>query len=173
MAVALYYSSQLYNTKDMFTELSIAWGVEPVKVRLIGDLVEFGSEQMLNFMVNEGSWKHKGYALIFVRYDGFSKLSNMIILNLPVWTRIYDIPVGMMTSFFIRALGNKVGLVLEIGESIKDFKRVKINFPLADPLKKSIPIKVKSCGVMEFVVKYEGVPLFCFNCGHIGHAMRE
>jgi len=38
MAVALYYSSQAYNTKGMFMELSAAWGAqEQVKARLIGE----------------------------------------------------------------------------------------------------------------------------------------
>ncbi|CAN6171137.1 unnamed protein product [Urochloa humidicola] len=33
--------------------------------------------------------------------------------------------------------------------------------------------EVKDRGLMEFVVKYENVPHFCFVCGRIGHAGRE
>jgi hypothetical protein len=177
MAVALFYSSQPFNMKGMFTELSVVWGVsEMVKARSLGDnrfLVEFDSERTLNFVLSGGPWKHKGDALIFVKYDGFSKLSNVLIAELPVWVRIFDIPVGMLTPSFVRVLGGKLGKVLEVGDVFHDFKRVRISHPLADPLKRSVKIKVKGCGMLEFLVKYEGIPFFCFNCGRVGHAVRE
>jgi len=91
---------------------SMAWGVqEIVKARLIGEirfLVEFGSEQTLKFVLNGGPWQHKGDALILVKYDGFSKLSDVLITSLPVWVRFYDIPV-IKKSSFVRALGGKLG----------------------------------------------------------------
>jgi hypothetical protein len=108
-----------------------------------------------------------------VKYDGFTKLSDVIITSILVWVRLYDIPVGMSTYSFVHALGSKLGRVLEVGDMVKDFKRVRIDFPLASPLKKSVPIKVRGCGLLEFQAKYEGIPFFCFNCGRIGHAVRE
>jgi hypothetical protein len=79
----------------------------------------------------------------------------------------------MLTSAFVTALGAKVGHVLEVGQAVKDFQRVRVDFALADALVPTVKIRVRSRGLMEFAVKYEGVPYFCFTCGRIGHAERE
>nr|TKW38592.1 hypothetical protein SEVIR_1G125400v2 [Setaria viridis] len=96
------------------------------------------------------------YLLEFKSERGL-KPSDVVIESIPLWVCLYDIPIGMMTDSFVRALGSKIGGVMEIGEAVRDFKRVR----------------VKGHGVMVFLVKYEGVPHFCFTCGRIGHADRE
>lgn len=175
MAVARFYSGRIVKAKVMFEELSNVWG--EVKPRPLGDnrfLIEFASEWSLNFALHGGPWKFKGVALIVVNYDGFSRLSEIVIDSIPLWIRIYDMPVAMMKKeSFVSALGAKVGRVMEIGEEVKDFKRVRVDFALADALKPSVRIKVKDRGFMEFEVKYEDVPYFCFCCGRIGHSERE
>jgi hypothetical protein len=62
---------------------------------------------------------------------------------------------------------------MEVREVVKDFKRVRVDFALGDALSTSVGIKVRGRGFMEFMVKYENVPHFCFICGHIGHVERE
>jgi hypothetical protein len=90
-----------------------------------------------------------------------------------LWIRIYDILVSMMTKAFVTALGEKVGCVMEVGDAVRDFKRVCVDFDLSKALMPHVSIKVRGKVVMEFVVKYESVPHFCFLCGHIGHADHE
>jgi hypothetical protein len=111
--------------------------------------------------------------VITVLYDGLSKLSEVVIESIALWVRIYDVPVAMMTNALVKALGSKIGRVIEIGEAVRDFKRVRVDFALSDALVTVVQIKVKGKGLMEFVVKYENVPHFCFTCGRIGHAERE
>jgi hypothetical protein len=65
-----------------------------------------------------------------VRYDGLTKLSEVAIESIPLWIRIYDIPVAMMTTAFVTALREKVGCVMEVGETVKDFNRVRVDFAL-------------------------------------------
>jgi ABC-type transporter Mla subunit MlaD len=40
----------------------------------------------------------------------------------------------MMTTAFVPALGAKVGRVMEVGETVKDFNRVRVDFALSDAL---------------------------------------
>ena len=70
-------------------------------------------------------------------------------------------------------LGVKIGRVLQVGNAVQDYKRVKVDFPLAKPLMHYVEHKVKCQGLMQFLVKYENVPHFCFGCGRIGHSQRE
>jgi hypothetical protein len=98
--------------------------------------------------------------MILVQYDGLTKLSEVTIESILLWIRIYDIPVSMMTKAFVTVLGEKVGRVMEVGDAIRDFKRVRIDFDLSKALMPHVSIKVRGKGVLEFVVKYESVPHF-------------
>lgn len=106
-------------------------------------------------------------------YDGLKRFSEIIIDSISLWIRIYDIPVAMMTEGFVRVLGAKVGRVLEVGEARMDYKRVKVDFPLAKALVPLVKKRVHGFGLLEFEVRYENVPHFCFSCGRIGLADRE
>ncbi|CAN6323864.1 unnamed protein product [Urochloa humidicola] len=174
LAVARFYSGRNYKSKVIFSELMKAWG--DVDTRDLEDnryLLEFSSENARDFVLRGGPWQFKGDAMIVVPFDGLTRLSEIVIESIPLWIPIYDIPVGMLTSAFVKALASKVGRVLEIGESVRDFKRVRVGFLLAEALKPSVNIKVRGRGMMEFMIKYENVPYFCFVCGRIGHAERE
>jgi hypothetical protein len=111
--------------------------------------------------------------MIFVPYDGLQRGSEIEIESINLWICIYDIPAIMMIDGFARALGGKVGRVLEIGEAHSNYKRVKVEFPLDRAILPKIQQKVKGYGVMEFMVKYENIPHFCFSCGRIGHAQQD
>jgi hypothetical protein len=127
LAIARFYSSLTPNTKTMFEELSNAWG--DVAACVIGAnryLLEFPSERSLNFVLSRGPWTFKGDALIVVRYDGLVRMSEIAIYSIPLWIRIFNIPVAMLTQGFVKALGSKVGRVLEVGEAIKHFQRVRV-----------------------------------------------
>lgn len=100
---------------------------------------------------------------------GVKRLSEVVIDSIGLWIRIYDILVDMMTDGFVKALGGKVGKVLLVGDAVQDYKRVKIDFPLAKTIMHTVQQKVRGYGTLEFVVRYENIPYFCFWCGRINH----
>jgi hypothetical protein len=161
--VARFYTGQDFNASTVFTELSHrAWGrQDTVPFRSIGDnrfIIDFDSEKLWRRVVEGGPWKFNGDAMIF---------------SLQMWVLIYDIPAAMITDGFARALGAKIGKVIEVGAVNSDYKRVKVDFPLDKPVMRVVKQKVKGHGVSEFLVRYENIPHFCFFCGCIGHAQRE
>jgi hypothetical protein len=165
-ALARYYSSRTFPSKTLFADLFNVWGEG--SARALGDnryLLEFETENCLNFVLRGGPWTFRGAVVIVVFYDGLARCSTVPIETISLWIRIYDIPIAMLTAAFVSALGAKVGRVLEVGEAVKDFQRVHVEFALSDPLKKSVSIKVRGHGLIEFIVKYENVPYFCFECG--------
>jgi hypothetical protein len=176
--VARFYTGQDFNAWTVFTEFSHkAWGrQDTVPFRSIGEnhfIVNFDSEKLWRRVVEGGPWKFNGDAMIFVPYDGVRKASEIVIESIHMWVRIYDIPATMMTDGFARALGSKIGKVIEVGVVHNDYKRVKIDFPLDKPVMRVVQQKVKGHGLLEFVVGNENIPYFCFFGGYIGHAQRE
>jgi hypothetical protein len=45
-----------------------------------------------------------------------------------------------------------------------------VEWPLEKPLQPKLVVKIKGCGQMRIVLRYENVPYFCFSCGRIGNA---
>lgn len=120
------------------------------------------------------NWEIIGFWWSLIPYDGVKRFSEIAIESIALWIRIYDIPLIMMKKKdFVRVLGEKIGMVLEVGEARMDYKRVKVDFPLAKAIMPAVQIKVKDRGFMKFDVRYENIPHFCFLCGRIGHAQRE
>lgn len=158
MAIARFYSGQEFKTWVLFNELSKVWGKTlPVLVRELCDnrfSVEFD-------------------AIIFVPYHGLKRFAEVAIESIGLWVPIYDIPVKMMTEGFVRALGEKIGMVLVVGEARMDYKRVNVDFPLEKVIVATVQKKVKGFVTMEFAVRYENIPHLCFVCGRIGHAERD
>ncbi|RLN39743.1 hypothetical protein C2845_PM01G38060 [Panicum miliaceum] len=173
MAITRYYSGEPYSTWGMFNELSSKWGKKAsIPVRELGDnrfLVEFNSEQLWKKVTGGGPWRHKGDAVIFVPYDGLRRILEVVIDSIALWVRIYDILVSIITNGFTRALGAKIGRVLEVGQVVDNYKRVRVDFPLDKAIMHTVQHKVRGYGEMEFMVRYENVRNFCFGCGHIGH----
>jgi len=110
----------------MFSELSAIWGKKTsIPVRELGEnrfLVEF-DEDLWKRVIEGGPWRHKDDAVIFVPYDGIQRLSEVMIESIALWVRIYDIPVNMMTEGFAKALGSKIGKVLQVGNAVQDYKK--------------------------------------------------
>lgn len=74
-AVARFYSGHNLPVKVIFMDLFRIWG--DGSTRDLGDnsyLLEFSSENALNFELRGGPWGFKGDAIIVVRYDGLRKL---------------------------------------------------------------------------------------------------
>jgi hypothetical protein len=76
LAMARFFSWKKFNTRGMFEEMRVAWGVHNLKpVQVLGDnrfLIEFESNEVRRRVVDGGQWWHKGDALIVVPYDRFA-----------------------------------------------------------------------------------------------------
>ncbi|CAO2186116.1 unnamed protein product [Urochloa humidicola] len=180
MAVARFYSGKKFDTWSLFNDLCKIWGKKDNEripaFREFGDnmfYVEFDSERLWKKAIWGGPWKYKEDAVIFVAYDGIRRLSDIAIDSIAIWVRFFDIPTVMMTVGFLRTLGSKLGKVLEVGEIFKGYRRVRVEYPLEQPLLPMVDMDVKGMGNMVFSVRYENTPHHCFTCGRMGHAKEE
>jgi len=79
-----------------------------------------------------------------------------------------------MSKAFAGILAKKVSSnVLVVEGSVKNYLRVRVAYPLDEPLKSTVEVKVKGSGTMSFDVRYENVSFFCFACGRMGHSKKE
>jgi len=174
--MTLYYSGQ--RSKFLFEEMGVAWRCEnPIPVQPLDNyryILEFDVEASTTYVINGGPWRHKGDALIMVPYDSFSRPSEVLIDSINLWIRFYDVSIHLMNKAFTGVVAKKVSpSVLVVEGPVKNYLCARVAFPLAEPLKPAVVVKIKGAGEMSFETHYENVPFFCFACGRLWHSKKE
>ncbi|KAL4295576.1 hypothetical protein GQ457_12G016680 [Hibiscus cannabinus] len=94
----------------------------------------------------------------------------------PIWLRIYDVPLGFMSSKVGEVVGNKFGT--SIATDLRDengcsgeYLRVRVEIDSSKPLKRCTVLgrNAKMGQPRVCMAKYERLPRFCFYCGIIDH----
>lgn len=61
-------------------------------------IITFTVEGDYEFVIQGGPWIHKGDALLVASFDGLTSLSSVPLEFVPIWVRIYDFPLVLMTK---------------------------------------------------------------------------
>ncbi|EEE51937.1 hypothetical protein OsJ_33563 [Oryza sativa Japonica Group] len=128
-----------------------------------------------------GPWIHRGDALLVGEFDGITSPSRVPLEVVPIWVRIYDLPLVLMTKARGELYGSKLGRVREIdveedGRNKHDSFRIRVELSVKRPLRSKLAIKINVQGnevVRRFDLRYERVPHFCLICGFIGHSDKD
>ena len=129
-------------------------------------------------VVDEQPWHFDNYAILFGDIEGNKKPSDLMLFELPMWVRVYNLPFkGRFNMMNVEGIGNKLGRFVKLDNSgamgIDKSIRIRVKIDVRKPLAKQVKVKMRG-GVEEFFeVKYEKPPLFCFFCGKIGHGVKD
>lgn len=180
-----YYSMRTPIPTALFDDMRRAWRLKSgMSYKSLRDnlfIVTFTSEGDYQFVVQGGPWLHRGDALLVAQFDGIISPSQVPLEVVPIWVRIYDLPLVLLTRERGNLYGSKLGHVREVdvendGRNKHDFFRIRVDLPVKRPLRKKLAIKIKEQGsevVRHFDLRYERVPHFCFICGFIGHSDKD
>ncbi|CAL1406434.1 unnamed protein product [Linum trigynum] len=96
----------------------------------------------------------------------------------PFWIQMRDIPSHCRTMHFGRRMAGRVGEVLEAGLfGVRGdpgfFFKAKVLVDLEAPLRTRLYASNQIHGGFWINLNYERLPLFCYNCGRVGHAERQ
>ena len=109
-----------------------------------------------------------------VDIDGSKRLKELEFVSVPIWIRVFDLPLGLMNEGTARRIGNKAGRFLEVdmdedGLAVGEFLRIKVLLDIRKPLFRGVTMEGEGwCNL-----KYEFLPNFCYVCGHLGHVEKE
>jgi hypothetical protein len=133
LAIVAYYSRKGYNPQALFSDMTVAWGVEWLasleKSRDYNFRLEFSTEAEKWRIINGGPWRHKGDALINVHFDGLTRPSEVRIASIGLWIRFYDLPPAMMKESCAKVLGNQLGKYVSMDAKYPGYLRVRVDFP--------------------------------------------
>jgi hypothetical protein len=176
LTIDVFHSQKSYNPQFLFSNMLKAWGLQKLaSVEKIGDYIfkiEFGTEEEKARVLEWGPWRHKSDTLIVVHYDGLMRPLEIKIQTLGLWVRFYDLPPAMLKEGVAKQLGGGGSLESSSGWIVgTQGMRIKVEYPLENPLLPQMIVKIKGRGQMPIIFCYENVPFFYFTCGCIGHAV--
>jgi hypothetical protein len=99
--------------------------------------------------------------------------------TIPIWLRMFGLPVGMMDCDTGELIGDDIGEFMEAdvgddGMARGQFLRVKVRINIKKPLMRGIMLNVEEGkpGVWSRF-EYEFLPDFCYRCGMLDHIDRD
>jgi hypothetical protein len=129
--------------------------------------------------VENGPWTFDKDLLVMENYVPTKTLDEYEFKTIPIWVRIYKIPLGMMTRQTAEDIGDRVGEFLEVdgivdGLAVGKCLRVKVRMKITEPLMRGTMVVIDEKGSTRWCpFEYEYLPEFCVICGIIGHLDRE
>ncbi|KAL5823176.1 hypothetical protein ACOSQ4_021076 [Xanthoceras sorbifolium] len=126
-----------------------------------------------------GPWSFDKCLIVLEEPLGDCKFLEMGFTTVQFWIQLHNVPLVCMTKEIGWALGNKLGRVLDIdagatGDCLGRFLRVRVTIDVTKPLNRFLRVCLSE-GDPDTVLllRYERLTEFCFQCGVVGHVVRE
>ncbi|KAL5783297.1 hypothetical protein ACOSP7_008326 [Xanthoceras sorbifolium] len=126
-----------------------------------------------------GPWSFDKCLIVLEEPLGDGKFLEMGFNNVPFWVQLHNVPLVCMTKEIGWALGNKIGQVTDIdvgatGDCLGRFLRVRVVIDVSKPLSRYLRMCLSE-GDPDTVLllRYERLTEYCFQCGVVGHVVRE
>ncbi|XP_074265732.1 uncharacterized protein LOC141588177 [Silene latifolia] len=139
---------------------------------------KFGSERDKSRVLEGQPWHFDKFSWCFNEPNDKGKLSDVPLFHLPIWARVYDLPIqGRSSRSNVQHIGARLGSFIDVemglNSDVDKAIRIRVLHDVREPLRASIPINMKAGKTVDFDVKYERVPIFCYGCGVIGHGEKD
>lgn len=175
------WTERTYNTFALMETMKKLWC--PVKGMTCSDL----GNQMIAFQFNTmrdmkrvkdmEPWHFNKHVLVLKQITKDIQPSAMRFNAVPIWIRIYDLPISGRDMPTLKQIGARVGEVLDIDKnttsSITRSIRMKVEIQLDKPLRRGIKVRIGSSEPCWLPIAYERLPSFCYCCGKLGHTHKD
>lgn len=176
--VGRFLTQRTINFNVMQIRMSEIWKPEDgVHVKSIANqryLSQFFHEADVRMVVNGGLWTFDNNLLTLARFHQGLIPTNVSLVHIDIWARIYDLPAGFTSEKTGKVLGNYIGKFVQfdpksISSSWMDYMRLRVRLDVRIPLKKGKKIILPDGSSSKVNFKYERLFSFCFLCGLLGH----
>ena len=181
LAIARVHTTRTFSPNALYGDMRAAWNpAKTVVWRKVKDnlfTAQFGCLGDWNKAMLEGPWLFRDQAVILVEYDGFKNPDSIKLDKLAVWAQIHRLPDNFLIEPAVRGMASRIGEVEEVQLKLPagffgEFVRVRVKIDINAKIKRFVTGK-KGDERVRYQVKYEKLPVFCFNCGECGHWHEE
>ncbi|KAE8770295.1 reverse transcriptase [Hordeum vulgare] len=113
--------------------------------------------------------------LVMEEYEASKAIDEYMFNSIPIWVRVFKIPLRSMDGDTGEMIGNRIGKFLEVeglvnGLAVGQYLRVKVRMSIERPLMRGTMVGAKGGKCSRYCpFVYEYLPGFCYVCGVIGH----
>ncbi|XP_074283620.1 uncharacterized protein LOC141608157 [Silene latifolia] len=141
-------------------------------------IFRFNSQRDKARVLEGQPWHFDKFMWCFDEPNQSGKLTDSSLHLFPIWARVYDLPISGRTSLAnAKRLGNCLGTFMHFehgpNPELDRAILVRVLYDIRVPLKASIAIRVRDGRTINFPVKYERLPTYCYGCGLIGHGEKD
>jgi hypothetical protein len=128
--------------------------------------------------LNEGPWTFNKELLVMQDFDPTKALEEYEFNSIPIWVRVFKLPLGAMERSTGEQIGDEIGEFIEVevgddGRAVGEFLRIHVRLDISKPIMRGITLHVGENMLPKWCpFEYEFLPDFCFTCGIIGHCDR-
>ncbi|KAM0874780.1 hypothetical protein ACQ4PT_037230 [Festuca glaucescens] len=153
-----------------------------IECKHMGDntfFITFNQALGKNKAVDGGPWKFDNSLLVVEDFQASKNLDEYDFNKIPIWVRIFKLPLGMMSRETGEIIGEEIGEWMEVdgvenGLAMGKYLRVKVRMSITKPIMRGTMVDVDESGRTRWCpFQYEFLPDFCYVCGIIGHLDRE
>ncbi|KAL5768847.1 hypothetical protein ACOSQ2_015630 [Xanthoceras sorbifolium] len=126
-----------------------------------------------------GPWSFDKCLIVLEEPLGDGKFLEMGFNNVQFWVQLHNVPLICMTKEIGWALSNKISQVTDIdvgatGDCLGRFLLVRVVIDVSKPLSRYLRVCLSE-GDPDTVLllRYERLTEYCFQCGVVGHVVRE
>jgi hypothetical protein len=129
--------------------------------------------------VDGGPWMFDKKLLVIEDFDASKSIEDYEFNKIPIWVRVFKIPMGMMSQKTAEDIGDRIGEFLEVdgienGLAVGKYLRIKVRMLITEPLMRGTMVEVDDEGTTRWCpFEFEYLPDFCFVCGRLGHVDRD
>jgi hypothetical protein len=129
--------------------------------------------------VDGGPWMFDTDLLAMEEFDPNKALDDYLFTHVPVWVRVYKLPLGKMKRDMAVLICDRVGEFMEVDGMEDNLEigrclRIKVRKCLAEPLMHGMMVEIDEKGKTIWCpMEYEHLPDFCYICGLIGHVEKS
>ncbi|XP_074266449.1 uncharacterized protein LOC141589722 [Silene latifolia] len=178
------WASRAINVKAAIDTMNKLWNTSKPMAGNVVDakdktfIFRFGAARDKARVLEGQPWHFEKFVWCFNEPNPAGKITDVPLFHFPIWTRVYDLPIAGRTNLAnAQKIGNCLGkfISLEHGPNAELDRaiRIRVLYDIQVPLKASVPVRMKDGRTIEFTVKYERLPTYCYGCGLIGHGEKD
>lgn len=136
--------------------------------------ITVGEEAVAKRLLEGNPWFIRDYTFSVKLWPSFHSLDDIIPNKAIYWIQAHGIPRNYYTLKNARCLRSKMGAVLEVEDPLetgfRGFLHMRVGFDTLKPLLTSFLVPCLKLGSYTIRIRYEGLRIFCYKCGRLGHS---
>ncbi|CAN0825148.1 hypothetical protein LINGRAHAP2_LOCUS322 [Linum grandiflorum] len=179
-AIGFLQGSKSPGIKFLKSALSTAWkpkqefDIQQIKECLFA--FQFFNDEDRRKALCGGPWNFDNRLMVLKPIERDKDVEEIDFSMTEMWIRIRKIPLKLRTSKIAKKIGAMFGSLKlfdkENSGVWSNYMRIRVEVNVKKPLRRGVLLEVDNENVW-FKIAYERLPIFCYNCGLLGHIQKE